>query len=218
MDFCVICKKKLGGFNGKHSLGTTGMELCTTCMGKVKVMETSLTKIRNIENLPEQYEKTKTEIDELTEDINVRNLLNKYFNTIYMSKNNQYNKKEKEKHLNEYVTEKRSGLSVSIDKLEDVVKENYANIDFDSVIAINPQYEYDVVVIQDKLFGSTNVNELKTTLIKYSLEGWRLVHIFTNEIGKNGAGASSNSIGFGLNSTIDETILIFERMLRKPLQ
>lgn len=80
---------------------------------------------------------------------------------------------------------------------------------------MNAHYEYDVAVIHDTCYGSTNINQLKTVLMKYSLEGWRLVHIFTNELGKSASSLTVGSITSGSNSTVDQTILIFERMIKE---
>lgn len=50
--------------------------------------------------------------------------------------------------------------------------------------------------------------EINNTILKQkSDEGYRVVSIFTNEIGKN----SLSVAGVGVNSTVDQTVVIFER-------
>lgn len=72
------------------------------------------------------------------------------------------------------------------------------------------QYEYEIEVIRD-LDGGTNVKRLQTILKKYSEEGYRVISIFTNELGKN-----SMSVGsLGINSTADQVVVVFERPIYK---
>ena len=75
--------------------------------------------------------------------------------------------------------------------------------------SLNDLYEYDVVSIVDTKNGNADIGALKETLKSHSEKGWRLVNTVTNELGKN----SSTAGGFGTNSTIDETVLIFERCI-----
>lgn len=82
-------------------------------------------------------------------------------------------------------------------------------------IANNALYEYDVVTLVDDSSGALNVNKLQLVLTRYSLEGWRLVHAFTNEIGKQSSSYGAYGYSSGTNATIDQTILIFERKIRR---
>ena len=47
------------------------------------------------------------------------------------------------------------------------------------------------------------------------MEGWKLHSVITNEIGKNISAVSIGGITGGTNATVDEIILIFERMVSK---
>lgn len=71
--------------------------------------------------------------------------------------------------------------------------------------------EYSVEVIRDTSVGVTDVVALKSTLEHYSKHGWKLKSAFTNEIGKNSVEVSMSVVNQGINSTIDQLILIFER-------
>ena len=78
-------------------------------------------------------------------------------------------------------------------------------------LEINDLYEYDVVVIRDKPTGEIDTATLCYELKRRGQEGWRLVNTFTNELGFNAASIA----GFGSNATIEETILIFERCVKR---
>ena len=70
-------------------------------------------------------------------------------------------------------------------------------------------YEYSVKTLVDE-GGRTNTLKMAEMLNQMGLAGWRLVSSHTNELGKNALIIS----GFGINSTADETVLIFERFVR----
>lgn len=80
---------------------------------------------------------------------------------------------------------------------------------------INDIYEYEVVSIVDSKTGAIDVNLLKKTLQEYGMEGWRLVNSFTNEIGHNVSSLGVAGISTGTNATIDQTLLIFERCIKR---
>lgn len=52
-------------------------------------------------------------------------------------------------------------------------------------------------------------------MTEYAMEGWKLHSVITNEIGKNISAVSIGGITGGTNTTVDEIILIFERMVSK---
>lgn len=73
-------------------------------------------------------------------------------------------------------------------------------------------FEYKVIKQADKFSGATDIIKLQTTLNVLALEGWRVIAINTNELGKNAlGGVVGGSVGIGLNSTSDETVVILER-------
>ena len=77
-------------------------------------------------------------------------------------------------------------------------------------LLMNPRYEYQTVSIKDTKDGILDKDLLQSTLMKYAMEGWRLHTIFSNELGKS---VEPSFIG-SKNSTIEETILIFERCVK----
>ena len=70
-------------------------------------------------------------------------------------------------------------------------------------------YEYTVKSIVDER-GRSDTAAMINLLNEMGLAGWRLVTAHTNELGKN----MLSFYGFGVNSTADETVLIFERYLK----
>ncbi len=68
------------------------------------------------------------------------------------------------------------------------------------------KYEYAVEAIKD-INGKTDLVTLKKVLDIYSNKGYRVVNIFTNEVGKN-----SRILGnVEFNSTADQIVIIFEK-------
>lgn len=80
---------------------------------------------------------------------------------------------------------------------------------------LNPLYEYETVIIRDLPNGSIDNITLKNTLDKYSRAGWKLHSVVSNELGKNVSGVSIGVVSTSSNATIDELVLIFERMYKK---
>lgn len=78
----------------------------------------------------------------------------------------------------------------------------------------NPYYEYDYVVIPNMPDGSTNKELIQDVIDSHAMQGWRLVTMYSNEIGKNSIGVSIASVGGGTNSTMCEDIMVFERCIK----
>lgn len=79
----------------------------------------------------------------------------------------------------------------------------------------NSLFEYQVVVVDDFSTGEADTNSIQDALNEWSGKGWRLHTIFTNEIGKSLLSTSLIKMGLGINSTIDQTILVFERCIKE---
>lgn len=79
----------------------------------------------------------------------------------------------------------------------------------------NSLYQYKTVVLNDLPTGEIDSNALQMTLTQYAFDGWKLHSVFTNEIGKCATAIFVGFLGSSVNATIDQTILIFERCIRK---
>lgn len=81
-------------------------------------------------------------------------------------------------------------------------------------------YEYKVLSLLDKggLFkkdsGRVDIQSMTQTLNELGREGWQLVTAYSNELGKNALSGGAGGAMFGVNSTVDENILIFERFIK----
>lgn len=81
-------------------------------------------------------------------------------------------------------------------------------------------YEYKAISLLDVggLFrrnsGRVNTEAMTETLNELGVDGWRLVTAYSNELGKNAMSGGSGGVMLGINSTVDENILIFERFVK----
>ncbi len=81
-------------------------------------------------------------------------------------------------------------------------------------------YEYKVVSLSDVggIFksnsGSVDTEKMTQTLNELGMDGWRLVTAYSNELGKNALSGGAGGALLGVNSTVDENILIFERFIK----
>ncbi len=78
----------------------------------------------------------------------------------------------------------------------------------------NPLYEYDYIVVPNKADGSTNAEKIRSIIINHALQGWRLITMYSNELGKSSMGISVGNIGGATNCTMCEDIMIFERCIK----
>lgn len=78
----------------------------------------------------------------------------------------------------------------------------------------NPFYEYDYVVVPNKSDGSTDKEHIQEVITNHAMQGWRLVTMYSNELGKNSMGVAVAGVGGGTNTTMCEDIIIFERCIK----
>ena len=81
-------------------------------------------------------------------------------------------------------------------------------------------YEYKVISLSDvsglfkKNSGKVDIDAMTRTLNDLGLDGWHLVTAYSNELGKNALSGGVGGALLGVNSTVDENILIFERFVK----
>ena len=85
----------------------------------------------------------------------------------------------------------------------------------DKIMELNDIFEYDVVSILDKEHGGVDVERMSEVIATHASKGWRLVFAFPNEIGHDSSLSELAGISIGINSTIDQNILIFERCVKR---
>ena len=74
----------------------------------------------------------------------------------------------------------------------------------------NPFYEYDFIVVPNNSDGTANKEQINKVLISHATQGWRLVTMYSNMIGKN----EIKIAGVGTNVTICEDVMVFERRIK----
>ena len=85
---------------------------------------------------------------------------------------------------------------------------------------VDGYYEYKVISMLDigGLFesnsGRVDTAAMAQTLNELGIDGWHLVTAYSNELGKNALSGGAGGILLGVNSTVDENILIFERFVK----
>lgn len=70
--------------------------------------------------------------------------------------------------------------------------------------------EYTVDIVYDNWRGSTDLKALNKSLYYHAKSGWELKQIITNEVGKNSSSFAIGATAVGVNSTMDQIILVFE--------
>lgn len=87
-------------------------------------------------------------------------------------------------------------------------------------MGLDGYYEYKVLSLLDesgfsrKNSGRIDILTMTKALNELGLEGWHLVAAYSNELGKNTLSGGAGGAMFGVNSTVDENILIFERFVK----
>ena len=121
----------------------------------------------------------------------------------------------------EYLDEKEQ-IRLKEEELVRKQKEEQYHLRIDTLKAKNVDgyYEYKVVSLLDVggLFnsnsGRVNTEAMTQTLNELGIDGWRLVTAYSNELGKNALSGGAGGILLGVNSTVDENILVFERFVK----
>ncbi len=127
---------------------------------------------------------------------------------------------EKKKKQDEY--DRLETLRQQKEELERKQKEEQYHLRIDSLKAKNVDgyYEYKVVSLLDigGLFknnsGRVDTEKMTQTLNDLGVDGWHLVTAYSNELGKNALSGGAGTVLLGINSTVDENILIFERFIK----
>jgi len=118
----------------------------------------------------------------------------------------QQEEKERLDEINKERIEREQQYSLRMKNLKDNHHEGY--------------YEYKVISLSDVggLFssnsGRVDVEKMTSVLNDMGLDGWHLVIAYSNELGKNALSGGAGGVMLGVNSTVDENILIFERFIR----
>lgn len=212
---CTMCGKKIGGFGSKEFFFDTELELCITCQTNVDIMKQRLENAKSLEDLESRYNKIVDDINNKysISDENKDIFIGKFAN-IYNSKKSACIEIEALDKIIKSENERKKLLKDKESDIDTIIEERKNNSDIENILKINDQYEYEVVTVTDDSTGGTNLKHLQDVLTKYSMYGWKLKTMVTNELGKNSRVVSGTAVSSGVNSTIDQLILVFERKIR----
>lgn len=135
--------------------------------------------------------------------------------------------KEKDENVKKIVDEKQFNLDIQEQtsqqqELYQKLTEERYRLCIDELKSknIDGYYEYKAISLQDigGLFksnsGRVNIEAMTQALNYLGLDGWHLVTVYSNELGKNALSGGVGGALLGVNSTVDENILIFERFVK----
>jgi hypothetical protein len=108
------------------------------------------------------------------------------------------------------------------EELERKRKEEQYHLRLDNLksMKFDGYYEYKVISLSDvsglfkKNSGKVDIEAMTKALNDLGLDGWHLVTAYSNELGKNALSGGVGGALLGVNSTVDENILIFERFVK----
>ena len=101
-------------------------------------------------------------------------------------------------------------------ELEDAKREEERRRQY--ILKINDSYEYKIERVTDNSDGTSDIDQIKHIIERYSNKGWRLHTIYSNEIGKESLVAGIGGFKGGTNATINETIIVLERLIRPAVR
>lgn len=209
MANCCICGRKLSGWGADKLILQPGKECCHMCAPIIRTLdETSDENTFFI-----QCEKLYKEMDEHDTSYEVRKILEDKCNEIIALKgyvNTRGN-------LNCPICGQLITSTTEICPHCDAILKNSPTRGQNELVNIynnrfeqylkNSMYEYKIETVMDSaVLGKFDQDNTQHIINNYAMNGWRLHTAFTNEVVKNAA--------LGINATINQTILIFERCIK----
>lgn len=151
----------------------------------------------------------------IPDDVDVASLI-----ASFLEEEKQKKEQNEQKHREKLQQEEKERLD-EINK-ERVERERQYSLRMNNLKANHHEgyYEYKVISLSDVggLFsansGRVDVAKMTAILNDMGLDGWHLVIAYSNELGKNALSGGAGGVMLGVNSTVDENILIFERFIR----
>jgi len=224
---CVICQKKQSGWIQDYPLSEDHkyLRICSNCFEKLNTI------INN--DSPENVDAAKDYFNKIFLSVNVWDEAKTVVNEAIASQENAQDREAKEKEREKKEIEVAQQLEKKRqDDLERIriideerlrrEREEQHRVQLDRLKSqgIDGYYEYKVVSFSDisglfsKDSGRVNTIAMTEALNLLGMDGWHLVTAYSNELGKNAFSGGVGSAILGVNSTVDENILIFERFVR----
>lgn len=219
---CSICQKKQSGWYENYPLSNdySAMRICVTCQEYKNSLENS-TKLEDWKDAIEYFKNIFLSVDTCEE---AKTIISEIIKTrepaieIEDIKQAEIQRLEKEKQ-----EEAERNRIAEEEKLREEREKKYS-IRLEQLRArgADGYYEYKAVSLMDTagLFrtdsGRVDTNAMTIVLNELGLDGWHLVTAYSNELGKNALSGGVGGAVLGINSTVDENILIFERFVKIP--
>lgn len=209
MANCCICGNKLSGWGADKLTLEPGKECCHLCAPMIR----SLYEADNGNTFFFQYEKLCRAMDAHATPYEIRKILEDKYNEIVTSKGFVDTRNNIQCFICGQFIEANTEIcpncgtifSSPLARGKNELISIYNNR-FEQYLK-NPMYEYKVETVMDSIvLGKFEHEKIQRIINNYAIRGWHLHSAFTNEVGKNAA--------LGINATINQTILIFERCIK----
>lgn len=199
---CANCGCKIGFMSGEHFDGL----LCDSCFNLfegagILFLDTE----QEPEKYVERYEKIVSAIDRKA-DINTdkERIKKEFYSHIDAKFKRISGLSIKEQLQNNAEKKVQENLRIQKEQKEESERVNYAK-------SFNEFYEYDVVTLINENHGTVDKEKMMKILSDHAKNGWKLHTMYSNELGKN----ALSLMGFGVNATACEDVMIFERRVKE---
>ena len=214
---CKLCGEKLSFFDPGYSLLES--TVCENCYNEYnKVFDSIPTALEFEENITKFQKKfPQSEYSEKA----VEHLLKLHEDYIQDNPEEIKLKEEEEKRQKEEKQRREEdALRREVEIQKRIQEEHNRKMGVLTQMGLEGYYEYKVVSLLDesgifrKKSGAVDTVAMTKTLNDLGLDGWHLVTAYSNELGKNALSGGVGGAMLGINSTVDENILIFERFVK----
>lgn len=189
---CINCGCKVGFLSGDHFGGL----LCDNCYNSFGGM--TLFNL-DMENAPEKYIETYERIAEVVDTKATSESAKEEIKQAFYDEIDARYKR---------INSKGMGIQEYIQKEQDAKEREIKRVNYAK--SFNEFYEYDVVTIINEDHGTIDKGKMMKILSDHAKNGWKLHTMYSNELGKN----ALSLLGFGVNSTACEDVMIFERRVK----
>ena len=209
MANCCICGKKIGGWGEDKLTLTQGKECCYQCAPLIRSIESAENSDIFFSRLDELNQKMRN----VSTPYDIQSMLETKYQEI--AENKGYTRGDDHSCLVCGLPLKKGDISCQ--KCGAIIDNPNYKMNISEIASIynkrfeqyrkNAMYEYKVETVMDSaVLGKFDKDKVQQTLRDYAVNGWKLHSAFTNEVGKNAA--------LGINATINQTVLIFERCVK----
>lgn len=221
---CAICQKKQSGWIQDFPLSDENKDLriCSNCYEQMQIIVNS-DQQKNVDEAKDYFR-------EIFLSVNVCDEVKTTINEAIYSR--EYAAEEAIKTKKREEAEKAEAQRLEYEELERIRIINEENVRKEreerhrvrleklKERGADGYYEYKAISLLDasglfsKNSGKVDTMAMTEILNELGLDGWHLVTAYSNELGKNALSGGVGEAILGVNSTVDENILIFERFVK----